>query len=125
MNSPNILLVDDEDHFAMMVQKALSTFGYTVVRARNGREALATYDPKLVDLVLTDLIMPDMEGVELIVALRKMDPTVKIIAMSGGGRNQPSAYLSIAQKVGAMTTLAKPFPLEELQRAVSACLNSP
>lgn len=124
MNSPNILLVDDDEHFAAMAQKALISFGYAVVHARNGREALAIYDPGLVQLVLTDLIMPDMEGVELILALHKAHPAVKIIAMSGGGRNQPATYLAIAKQVGAAKVLAKPFPLEELRRTVSACLNS-
>lgn len=121
----NILLVEDEDLFADMIGKALVTFGHAVVRARNGKEALQLYDPRTVSLVLTDLIMPDMEGVELIVALRRAHPAVKVIAMSGGGRNQPAIYLAIAQQVGAARTLAKPFPLETLRSAVQECLDGP
>lgn len=120
-----ILLVDDDDLFAEMLQKSLIHYGYKVVRARNGNEALEFYNPQTVDLVLTDLIMPDMEGVELIVALRKVHPAVKVIAMSGGGRNQPDAYLIIAKHVGAVKTLAKPFELEELHTAITECLNGP
>jgi len=118
-----ILLVEDEDLFAAMIQKSLAPFGYEVVRARHGKEALKLYEPQTMGLVLTDLIMPDMEGVELIVALRKAHPAVKVIAMSGGGRNQPATYLAIAQQVGAVKTLAKPFPLEELLRTVRECLD--
>ncbi len=124
MNAINILLVEDDDHFAAMAEKSLTGFGYAVVRARNGREALAAYNPQLFDLVLTDLVMPDMDGVELIMTLRKAHPAVKIIAMTGGGRNRPQAYLNIAAKLGAMKTLEKPFSLEELQRTVTECMAS-
>ena len=121
----HVLLVEDDDQFASIVRGALATFGYTVVRARNGREALDIYDPKIVNLVLTDVLMPSMEGVELIMALRKLNPKVKIIAMSGGGRNQPETYLSITERMGVVKTLAKPFPLDELHRAVKECIGSP
>ena len=117
-----ILLVDDDAAFAEMLGKALTSFGYEVLRAGDGRAALRLYDPQTVGLVLTDLIMPDMEGVELIVALRRRHPGVKIIAMSGGGRNEPEPYLKIAQKVGAVKTLAKPFPLETLRAVVAESL---
>ena len=122
MKPPKILLVDDDELFAVMLQRSLVVFGYEVARARDGREAMKLYDPETFNLVVTDLIMPDMEGVELIVALRRLNPAVKIIAMSGGGRNQPEAYLSIAQKVGAGRTLAKPFPIATLSAMVKECL---
>lgn len=124
MTTPRILLADDEDLFAVMLQRSLAMFGYEVVRARNGREALAAYNPAGFGLVITDLIMPDMEGVELIVALRKVNPAVKIIAMSGGGRNHPQAYLSIAERIGAVKSLAKPFPITELVQAIEVCLRA-
>ena len=117
-----ILLVEDEDLFAKLVAKLLTELGYAVVRARNGKEALLRYDPHIVDLVLTDLIMPDMEGVELILALRKVHPGVKIIAMTGGGRNRPEAYLQVAQRLGAIRTLTKPFSTADLAQAVQVCL---
>lgn len=120
-----ILLVDDDDLFADMLQKPLTHYGYGVVRASNGSEALQYYNPQTVDLVLTDLIMPDIEGLELIMALRKVNPAVRVIAMSGGGRNQPEAYLTIAKHVGAIKTLAKPFPLEDLRNALAESLGGP
>lgn len=118
----NILVVDDDAQFAEMMQKALRSFGHEPVMAATARQALRLYDPQTVALVITDLIMPDMEGVELMMALRRLNPKVKIIAVSGGGRNNPDTYLNVAQKLGALKTLAKPFPLETLRLAISDCL---
>lgn len=122
MNPARILLVDDDDLFAGAVGRFLNVLGYEVVRASDGRQALKLYHPADFSLVVTDLIMPDVEGVELITKLHLAHPGVKIIAMSGGGRNRPDIYLPIAQKAGALRTLAKPFPLAELQRAIEDCL---
>lgn len=122
MTPASVLLVDDDDLFAEMARKFLRSAGYTVKRARNGEEALRLYDPAVFTLVVTDLIMPGVEGVELILALRRAHPGVRIIAMSGGGHNLPDIYLNLARLGGAMRTLAKPFPLEELRRAVEDCL---
>ena len=119
-----ILLVDDEDSFAEMVAKALTTFGHEVVRARNGQEALQLYDAQTVNLVLTDLFMPTMDGMELITKLEQLNPAVRIIAMSGGGKAIPGNYLRMAARLGAVKTLAKPFPLETLQLAVQECLDT-
>ena len=120
-----ILLVDDDDLFGDMIEEALIMFGYGVARARDGKAALKLYAPATVALVLTDMIMPDMEGVELIFALRRQHPGVKVIAISGGGSNEPDAYLKIARQVGALRTLAKPFPLETLRTTLKECLAAP
>ena len=117
-----ILLVDDDVPFAELMQKALLVFGHEVLLAGSAKQALQLYDPQTVSLVITDLIMPDMEGVELIMALRRRHPAVQVIAISGGGRNVPEAYLRIAHRLGAVKTLAKPFPLETLRAAVQECL---
>jgi CheY-like chemotaxis protein len=117
-----ILLVDDDDLFGGMVNKMLDRGGYEVIRTRSGKEALGLYDPQKVDLVLTDLMMPDMEGIELIIELRRRHPGIKIIAMSGGGKNRPEAYLSVARRLGAARTLAKPFSNEELFTAIQGVI---
>ena len=117
-----ILLVDDDELFGAMLEKTLIHFGYKVVRAHNGQEALDLYDARTVSLVLTDLIMPDKEGLELITELRRTNPAVKVIAMSGGGRNNPEVFLRAAQHLGALKILAKPFPQEALAKAVFECL---
>jgi len=119
-----ILLVEDDEPFADMLQKTLVQEGYAIVRACNGKEALRLYDAQCPHLVLTDLIMPDMEGVELIIELRRRHPSVKIIAISGGGRNPPGAYLPIAQRLGAARTLPKPFANPDLLAAIQVVLNA-
>ena len=119
-----ILLVDDDELFGDMVQRTLTKLGYAVLRARNGNEALQLYDPLKVDLVLTDLIMPDKEGLELIAELHRAHPAVKIVAMSGGGRNTPEEYLPIARHLGAMKTLTKPFQQEALAKALTESLDT-
>ena len=121
MNPARILLVDD-DLFAGVVGRFLNVLGYEVVRASNGKQALKLYHPTAFSLVVTDLIMPNVEGLELITKLHRAHPGAKIIAMSGGGRNRPDIYLPIAQMAGALRTLAKPFPLTELQPAIGDCL---
>jgi len=85
---------------------------------------LRLYDAQRPHLVLTDLIMPGTEGVELIIELRRRHPGVKIIAMSGGGRNSPDAYLLAAQLLGAARTLPKPFANPELLATIQAVLNA-
>jgi DNA-binding response OmpR family regulator len=119
-----ILLVEDDEPFADMLQKTLIKAGYAIVRACNGKDALRLYDAQCPHLVLTDLIMPGMEGVELIIELRRRHPGVKIIAMSGGGRNSPDAYLLAAQLFGAARTLPKPFASPELFAAIQAVLHA-
>jgi DNA-binding NtrC family response regulator len=116
-----ILIVDDDVQFAEMMQKTLHALGHEPIMAATAKQALKLYDPLTVDLVITDLIMPDMEGVELILALRRLNRQAKIIAMSGGGRNTPDTYLNVAHKLGALKTLAKPFSLEKLRAAINDC----
>jgi len=91
--------------------------------AGNGREALAEYRLRPADLVLTDIVMPDMEGLETIGELRRLNPAAKIIAMSGGGHWEFKDILLAAKRLGAHRTLAKPFKLHDLLDAVRAVLS--
>lgn len=118
-----ILLVDDDDACAGMLNKALTASGHAVVCAGNGKEALELYDPQTIHLVLTDLFMPDMDGMELIMKLEQLNPGVRIIAMSGGGMGTPGIHLPLAERLGAVKTLTKPFPMEELKLAIKECLD--
>ena len=106
---PRILLVDDDDAFRKVMRLTLVEMGYTVVEARNGREALERFEQEPAELMLTDLIMPEKEGIEPLMELRAKHPAVKIIAFSGGGRMNASACLRMAKMMGADRTLAKPF----------------
>jgi len=76
-------------------------------------------------VVVTDIIMPDMEGLEMIKELRRLAPKAKIIAMSGGGRFSPDNYLEFARRIGAVAALAKPFSTEELLKILDRLLLPP
>ena len=92
--------------------------GPTVVEAPDGIEGIRAYRRKPADLIITDLIMPNKDGIGMIIDLKKEFPDVKIIAMSGGGLNKPDGYLKGAKKLGAHCTLTKPIDREEMLRAV-------
>lgn len=119
-----ILLVDDDESFRPMIADALERFGFDVVSAVNGREALTAFLQRRPDLVLTDLIMPEQEGLETICELRRLAPHLPIIAMSGGGRTKPHGYLQVASQLGANQVLAKPFSFQELLDAIEATLGA-
>lgn len=117
-----ILLVDDDDFFRDMLRTTLEGMEHEVTVAKNGREALRLHEPGAFDLVLTDLIMPEVEGIETIIELRGREPALRVVAMSGGGRSFAEDYLHIARKFGAEQVLAKPFTIEELTRALTDAL---
>ena len=104
-----ILLVDDDDPLRQTCARILTRAGFQVIEVCNGNEAIATLRVTSVDLMITDLIMPEKEGIEVISAVRISHPGLPIIAISGGGRVSAGDYLEIAQKIGANVALAKPF----------------
>jgi DNA-binding NtrC family response regulator len=111
---PKVLVVDDDDAILRLIQTALRRSGYHVVVARDGNEAIRCLKEEPFDLVLTDVVMPEMEGLELMTELRRMAPHQKIVAMSGGGDFGTDSYLHYARKLGACGTLSKPFSIELL-----------
>jgi DNA-binding response OmpR family regulator len=113
-----ILLVEDEEAVRSLLKEVLEYEGYEVKEASNGEEALRWYAQSSADLVLTDIVMPDMEGIEMIMKIRKTDLNVKIIVMSGND------YLDLARKLGADYALRKPFSNQVLLDAVKATLDS-
>lgn len=117
-----ILVIDDEPQLRAMLKRFLEMEGYEVAVAADGREALRLYAGQPADVVITDLIMPEKEGIETIKELKENYPAVKIIAMSGGGRMGPETYLSLAGKLGAQRTFTKPFELRALGDAVRELL---
>lgn len=117
-----ILVIDDEPQLRAVLKRFLEIEGYEVEVAADGREALRIYAGQPADLVITDLIMPEKEGIETIRELKDSYPTVKIIAMSGGGRLGPETYLTLARKLGAHRTFTKPFELKALGDAVRELL---
>ena len=116
-----ILCIDDEESVRMTCQFALEQAGYRVLTAENGKHGLRLLKHQAVDLILVDILMPDMDGLELIRLLHKTRPASKIIAMSGA--SGALDYLDTAKFRGAHDTLMKPVSLQELLDAVSAQLN--
>ena len=113
-----ILIIDDDDQLRGMLREMLEHAGYEVTDASNGKEGIRLYRENPADLVITDLIMPEKEGIETIMDLRQEFPEVKIIAMSGGGRVEPDSYLHMARGLGALCTLTKPLDRNALLRTV-------
>ncbi len=119
---PRILVIDDEARVRNMLGQALERAGYEVVAAGDGAEGMAQYRDAPVDLIITDIIMPEKEGIETIVEMRREFPDVKIIAISGGGKGHPDSYLQMARKLGADWTFAKPLIRHELLAAIRELL---
>jgi DNA-binding response OmpR family regulator len=117
-----ILVIDDEDQPRQILQQALERAGYEVTTARDGSEGLRRFRAAPTDLVITDILMPEKEGLETIVDLRREFPAVKIIAISGGGRTGSLNFLDIAERLGAQRTLQKPFGLHEMLAVVHELL---
>ena len=109
-----ILVVEDCENLRGLFQKTLAAAGHAVTVASEGNDAIRILDKGDFDLLVTDIIMPGLDGFEVIQAAKKKFPKLPIIAISGGGRNGAMLYLSVARKFGVQKTLAKPFIVEEL-----------
>jgi CheY-like chemotaxis protein len=131
---PKILIIDDERDVRDSVAKVLERSGYEVRVADGGTEGIEAYQKHGADVVITDIIMPETNGVDVIAALRKESPSVRIIAISGGGNFAPigyvpmaittNAYLAAAKKVGADAILTKPFERKDLLAAIDGLVRS-
>ena len=111
---PSILIIEDDVDLRRMLVRLLERENYIIFETGNGLEALNLLNHYIPDLIITDIIMPDQDGIGTINVLRKKYPGIKIIAISGGGRMLSKDYLSIASMLGAHYTLPKPFANNEL-----------
>ncbi|TAL61068.1 MAG: response regulator [Bacteroidetes bacterium] len=118
-----ILVFDDEPSILLMIKKMLEKAGHEVDLALNGREGMELIEKNRPDLLITDILMPEKEGLETIIELRKKYPELKIIAISGGGRIGPEGYLPSAKLLGADLVFQKPLVQKEFMEAVSKLLN--
>lgn len=118
----NILLIDDDYQFRTMLRKMLERNGYEVFEASDGKEGVKLYRKNPTDLIITDLIMPEKDGIETIQELKKDFPDINIIAISGGGRLGPQDYLHLAKMLGAKRTLTKPIELPDLIKTIEELL---
>ena len=118
-----IYVFDDEPSILLMIKKMLEKAGYEVDIALNGREGMELFKKNIPDLLITDIIMPEKEGLETIFELRRKYPELKIIAISGGGRISPDGYLPGAKLLGADMVFQKPLYQKEFLQAVTLLLN--
>jgi len=119
---PVILVIDDDAQLRGFLCEVLDQSGYQVYQAENGTIGSELFNIHAPDLVLTDIVMPEKEGMELIMELRSASPTLPIIAMSGGNAGFSGSYLAAAGKLGANITLAKPFTASHLLTAIEELL---
>jgi len=121
----DVLIIDDDLELLRQMATAFASAGYRVLVAPDGQAGLARFLTAPTDLVITDIVMPNREGIETIVALKHASRTVKVIAVSGGYRVGPADFLSLAQHVGADASLAKPFRLSKLVELAAEVLAAP
>lgn len=119
-----ILIIDDDQMVLNMLRQVLEGAKHTVVEAANGQVAMKLWREQPVDLIVTDILMPEKDGLEVIRELRRECPTVKVIALSGGSRKVHFDALDVAKRFGALVTLEKPFELKELLAAVDTVLHT-
>ena len=119
-----ILIIDDNSAVRTTMARILELAGYETLTAADGNEGLIRMRQDLPDLIITDIIMPEKEGIETIRQMLVEQPTAKIMAVSGGGRHANMDFLEVARKLGAMDVLEKPFEPEELVNRVSRCIKA-
>jgi CheY-like chemotaxis protein len=120
-----VLVIDDDSLVRDTIVRILERKGYQVLVASDGVRGLGMFRSEQPDLVITDIIMPEKEGIETIREIRGDCPDAKIIAISGGGRIGNVDFLKIAEKLGASEIIAKPFDPSVLVNVVSRCLGAP
>ena len=122
---PSVLVVDDEEAIRQLIKDALRQAGYQVNEAKDGTEGLLRYREAPTDLVIMDILMPDQDGLESILTLRREFPTVKIVAITGGSDMIGILnFLDVARMLGARRTLQKPFDMRHLLEVVQTELRN-
>lgn len=107
-----------------MLRITLEKAGYDVFQASDGKSGIDKFKEQPADLVITDILMPEKEGIETMLEIRKLAPEVKIIAISGGGRIPAKEYLSLARRLGADRTFGKPVDSDQLLSAITELIYS-
>ena len=119
-----LLVIDDDEGMRKLMVRTLRDSKHRVLEAENGREGLKIMDQHTPDLVITDILMPQKEGIETIREVQERAPATKIIAISGGGVSQNLMFLDVARAFGAHAVLAKPFRPAELVETVAQVLGT-
>ncbi len=120
-----ILIVDDDEAIRDSMGLVLERMNYEVVLAENGDAAVRCYSSARPDIVITDLLLPVKDGIEIIRDIRRIDPEARIVAMSGGGESAESRLLALTKEFGAVETLSKPFRMAQLVAVIERALKAP
>ena len=119
---PLICVIDDDESVRQTVGRILSSAGYAVVDAADGAKGLEAVERTSPAMIITDIVMPNREGIETILEAKRRFPGIPIVAISGGGRSGPQSFLELARKLGADDCVAKPFRPSELLDKVAHLL---
>jgi len=119
---PSVLLLEDNEAYRTLITDVLTLAGFEVCAIPDGRRVPALLAERRIDLVITDLVMPERDGLEIMTELRYSHPRLPVIAISGDVPMNRDLYLTIAEKLGAARVLAKPFKMDELVAAARAAL---
>jgi CheY-like chemotaxis protein len=117
-----ILIIDDENQIRIMLREVLEKMGHSVVEAANGNQGLESYRKEPADLVITDIVMPEKSGIGGILALKRENPNVKIIAISGHSQVGDKNLLDLAKELGAESAMTKPFKINVFMDLVNKIL---
>jgi two-component system, chemotaxis family, chemotaxis protein CheY len=117
-----ILIAEDNGELRLLLAEALSDAGHAVVQSADGAEAIRLLSGSAFDLVITDVLMPEADGAEVMNAMRRQAKRPRLVVMSGGGRIDPSSYLQMARALGADEVLQKPFTPSRLIEVVTRLL---
>ncbi len=120
----NVLIIDDDDLMRSMLVQMIEREGLSAIGAENGEKGIELLDKNEFDLIVTDIVMPEKEGLETILYLKKNCPNIPIIAISGGAKIEPKLYLNVAQDFGVNYTFAKPINKKTFLTAVRDCLDN-
>ncbi|HKX06700.1 MAG TPA: response regulator [Stellaceae bacterium] len=120
-----ILIVDDDGAIRDSMRIVLEQKNHEVVLAENGDAAVRCYASARPDVVITDLLLPAKDGIEIVREIRRIDPKARVIAMSGGGESAEARLLTLTKEFGALETLSKPFRVAQLVAVIERTLNPP
>ncbi len=120
----SVLIIDDDDMVRTMLLRTVTRGGHEAFGARDGVEGVARFREHPADLVITDIFMPNQEGLATIMELRRVKPDLKIIAISGGGARASLDVLPVAEALGAQRTLRKPFTPTDVMAAITEVLGA-
>ena len=121
----SILIVDDDPLLLQTLERVLQTGGHEVDSAPDGKRALRLFAGIQPDLVISDVYMPEMDGIEFLIRAREAFPEARILTMSGGGHMSQDAVLGAAESLGAVGILQKPFTVDQVLEAVDQALAGP